>query len=483
VLDGDTVRRAQASAEYRGTSIGIRRSENSLAKVRAVAASGNLSTGFPEESLVRAVADGVDFIGCDAGTTDSGPDYLGSGKPRGPREAVKRNLRLMLWHAMRAGVPVIVGSAGHAGGRPHLQWTLQIIRELASENQWHFKLASIDSEIEKSVLAKALQDGYITPLDPAPILDETSIFKAQRFVAMMGIEPIQRALEAGAQVVIAGRCSDVAIYAALPVLNGIPPAIAFHAGKILECGAASVEQRKSPDSMAAELDEDGFTVCPPNPALRCTPQSVAAHTLYENADPLHLVEPGGALDTTETRYEAVGDRAVRVTGSRFFPAARYTVRVEGAALVGYRSIVVAGIRDPLVLRQLDCFLTSLRSVVERRVFDNLRLQPKDYSINFRVYGRNGTLAELEPIGDIGHEVGLVIDVVANSQELAADICPIASHTGLHHPIPEYSGLVSNFAYPFSPGGIDIGPVYQFCANHVWELEDPCGPFDMKLEEL
>src|SRR5262249_26718674 len=154
----------------------------------------------------------------------------------------------------------------------------------------HFKLASIDSEIEKAVLAKALQNGRITALDSTPILDEAAIFKAERFVAMMGIEPVQRALLEGAQVVIAGRCSDVAIYAALAILKGIPPAIAFHAGKILECGAASVEQRKSPDSMAAELDEDGFTVWPPNPELRCTPQSVAAHTLYENADPLHLVE-------------------------------------------------------------------------------------------------------------------------------------------------------------------------------------------------
>ena len=432
---------------------------------------------------MRAVADGVDFIGCDAGSTDSGPHYLGSGKARGPREGVKRNLRLMLREAMRAGVPVIVGSAGHAGGRPHLEWTLSIIRELASENGWHFKLASIDSEIDKQSLASALRKGLITPLGPGPKLSESAIFEAKRFVAMMGIEPIQRALEAGAQVVVAGRCSDVAIYAALPIMKGIPPAVAFHAGKILECGAASVEQRKAPDSMAAELDADGFTVAPPNPALRCTPQSVAAHTLYENADPWHLVESGGTLDTTCARYESAGDRAVRVSGSRFVSATRYTVRIEGASLVGYRSIVIAGIRDPLVLRQLDPFLASLRKVVERKIFDNLQLSPEKYSINFRIYGRNGTLGEMEPLSDIGHEVGLVIDVVAGSQELAADICPVVSHTGLHHPIPEYNGLISNFAYPFSPGGIDVGPVYEFCANHVWELDDPCGPFDMKLEEL
>ncbi len=148
--------------------------------MRAVAATGNLSTGFREESLVRAVEQGANFVGCDAGTTDSGPYYLGSGNPRGPREGVKRNLRLMLREALKAGIPVIVGSAGHAGGRPHLEWTLDIIRELAHEHNWHFKLAAIDSEIEKDVLADAFNRGEITPLSPAPPLDDGAIRHARR---------------------------------------------------------------------------------------------------------------------------------------------------------------------------------------------------------------------------------------------------------------------------------------------------------------
>src|SRR5260370_16426771 len=291
-------------------------------------------------------------MGWEAGTTDSGPYYLGSGKGRGRREGTKRNLGIMIREALNARIPVIVGTAGHAGGTPHLNWTLEIVRELARENSWHFKLAAIDSEIPKDLLAAAFREGRVTPLCPAPDLDETSIQQAERFVAMMGIEPIQSALNAGAQVVIAGRCSDVAIYAALPVLEGIPKRVAFHAGKILECGSAAVAQRFYTDCMAAELDQDGFTVGPPNPAFRCTPQSVAAHTLYENADPYHLVESGGVVDTTAAQYEAISDRAVRVSGSQFVASEKYTVRIEGAALAGYRSIAVAGIRAPLFFRQL-----------------------------------------------------------------------------------------------------------------------------------
>jgi hypothetical protein len=456
----------------------------SIKKLKAIAATGNLSTGFREESMSRAVTGGVDFIGCDAGSTDSGPYYLGSGSTRGAREVTEHNTGIILREALKAQAPVIIGTAGYAGGRPHLQWMLDIVRELAGENQWHFKLAAIDAELDKEDLVKALHAGEITALAPAPELNEEIIRTAERFVGMMGVEPIQRALSAGAQVVIAGRASDVAIYAALPLLRGIPRNVAYHAGKILECGAASVAQRLYPDCLVVEMDQDGFTAEPPNPEMRCTPQSVAAHTLYENGDPYRLVESGGMLETSDAQYEAVTERTVRVTGGRWIPAQIYTVKLEGASLVGYRSVAFAGIRDPLVLRQLDSYLGGLRRVIERKVVDSLGLKPEEYVLNWRVYGRDGTLGVLEPQrNNIGHEVGLLIDVVAPKQGLAAGILSIVCHTGLHYSIPEHNGLISNFAFPFSPPGMNGGPVYRFCANHVWRLSDPCGPFAMAIEDL
>jgi hypothetical protein len=166
--------------------------------IKALAATGNLSTGFKEESLVRAVKDGAHFIGCDAGSTDSGPYYLGSGNPRGPREGIKKNLRIMIGEALKAGIPTIVGTAGHAGGRPHLNWTVEIVKELAREEGWRFKLATIDSEVDRDALVEAYRRGEITPLSPAPDLNEEILKKSERIVAMMGIEPIQEALRAGA---------------------------------------------------------------------------------------------------------------------------------------------------------------------------------------------------------------------------------------------------------------------------------------------
>jgi Acyclic terpene utilisation family protein AtuA len=451
--------------------------------VRAVAGTGGVGSGFLEESLSTAVRQGADFIGCDAGSTDAGPYYLGSGKTKASREAITRDTRVMMRYALDAAIPLVIGTAGFSGGRPHLDFMLGIVRELARSNHWHFRLAAIQSEIDKDALVDAYHAGQLSPLRPAPRLDEDSIRGAERFVAMMGIEPFQRALQAGAQIVIAGRSSDVAIFAALPVLRGIPKGVAFHAGKILECGTGSVAQRLHPDSIYAVLDENGFTVEPPNPAMRCTPESVVAHTMYENADLYQLVEPGGVLDTSAARYEAVGDRAVRVTGSTFTKTP-YTVKVEGASLVGYRSVSFAGVDDPLVLGNFDRFLAGLRVAVERKVRDSLGLESTKYSLKWRVYGQpaaNGLASDLQKMCD--HAVGIFIDVVAPTQALASAVVTIAWHTGLHHPIPEYDGLISNFAFPMSPPGIDAGAVYRFCANHVWKLDDPCAPFQMTLEEL
>ena len=44
----------------------------------------------------------------------------------------------------------------------------------------------------------------------------------------------------------------------------------------------------------------------------CTPQSVAAHSLYENANPFELIEPDGVLNIAASQYHAVNSRRVRL---------------------------------------------------------------------------------------------------------------------------------------------------------------------------
>jgi hypothetical protein len=153
-------------------------------------------------------------------------------------------------------------------------------------------------------------------------------------------------------------------------------------------------------------------------------------------------------------------------------------------LVGYRSVAIGGVRDPLVIRQLDSYLAGAQASIIKKVRDSLSLEPDRYLLKMRVYGHDASMGALEPSTRVtGHEAGVLIDVIAQTQSTAHAIITIAWHTTLHHPVPEYSGLVSNLAFPYSPPGIDAGPAYRFCTNHVLHLDDPCGPFKMTLEDL
>src|SRR5260221_14582246 len=183
-----------------------------MEEVRCVAATGALGAGVDRDALEQAMAFEPHFIAADAGTTDAGPFSLGGGQPAFAREAVKHDLSLILQAGRHAGIPVLIGSAGTAGGDAHVDWTLDIAREVAKENDLSIRTAVIHSEQDKSYLKQLLRENRIRPLDPAPPVDARTIDRSIRVVGMMCVEPLQRALEGGADFVLAGRCSDSALF-------------------------------------------------------------------------------------------------------------------------------------------------------------------------------------------------------------------------------------------------------------------------------
>jgi hypothetical protein len=451
-------------------------------EVRVLSGTGVCGSGFKESSLEAGLAMRPHFIGCDAGSTDPGPFSLGTGGTAFPLRAIKRDLRLMLLAARRARIPLLIGSAGTAGGEPHLALFRRLVEEIAREERLAFPMALIHAEQDKDYLKRRLREGRITPLDPAPAFDEAVIDRAVRVVGMMGDEPWLRALDEGAEVVIAGRSSDCAIFAGIPIRMGVDAGIAWHAAKILECGAAAAVARPSPDCMFATLRADHFDLEPPDRDLRCSPLSVAAHSLYENGDPFRLVESSGTLDLTHATYEALDDRRVRVRGSRFEPARRYTVKLEGAELAGYQSIVLGSIRDPYIIRQIDSWVARLTERVQARVADVFAgdAAAARYRFNVRIYGKNGTMGPLEPVTEShAHELCLVLEATAATQEIASTIASMARHQALHLPIPEWRGFITGMACPYSPAYLERGPVYRFCVNHVVEPDDPYEMFPIE----
>ncbi|MDJ0391240.1 acyclic terpene utilization AtuA family protein [Roseomonas sp. E05] len=453
-----------------------------MREMRLLSTSGILGYGFPEESLKAGLARGVDMIGVDGGSSDPGPYYLGSGTPFASPMAIRRDLRLMLRAALAARVPLVIGTCGGAGGEPHLALVAQMVREIAREEGLHFKLALIHAEQDKATIKRHIAEGRVRRLGQLPELDEAMVDRAERIVGMMGPEPYMRALDAGAQVVLGGRSSDPAPFAAVAMRGQMPPAPAWYAGKMLECGATP-SIPKGHDCLHVTIDEEGVTCEPTNPARRCTPLSIANHSLHENSSPIHHVEPGGLLDTSECRFEALSDRRVRITGMRWTPAERYTVKLEAAEPVGHRAISICGTRDPLLIGRIDTFLDEVRGAVRTKAAD-FGVPPEDYSLIIRSYGHDGVMAEREPVHEIrGHELGFLIDVVARTPEQAGAVLAMARTNMLHTDFPGRLCREGNMAFPFSPSDIPVGTVYRFSMQHVTQPDDPCAMFPIEYETV
>ena len=100
-------------------------------RLRVLSASGQLGFGIVQESFERGLERKPHFIGCDMGSIDPGPFYLGSGQMAAPRDMVRRDLEMVLKAARQLNVPLIIGSAGTAGAKPHLEDTLSLLKEVA----------------------------------------------------------------------------------------------------------------------------------------------------------------------------------------------------------------------------------------------------------------------------------------------------------------------------------------------------------------
>lgn len=446
---------------------------------RILAPTAILGYGFPVESFRNGIDRKPDLIAVDAGSTDPGPYYLGAGVSFTERQAVKRDLVLILTAALAMNIPVVIGSAGGSGGNPHLDWCLEIIREIAAEHRLTFKMALIQAELSNDQVLQFQKDGKITSLPPGPDLTLNDIHQTVRIVGQMGIEPVIKALDQGVQVVLAGRCYDPAVFAAPAIRRGYERGLAVHLGKILECAAIASTPGSGSDCLFGYLYADHFEVETLNPKRRCTELSVAAHTLYEKSNPYLLPGPGGVLDLRGTRFEQVGENRVRVSGSRFHPTEPYRIKLEGVKFSGYRTVSIAGTRDPFMIREIESVIGGVRE----RVTDNFAGEDYTYRLDFKIYGLNGVMGDLEPHKQTAHELGIIIEAVAATQEIADTVCGFARSTMLHYGYPGRVATAGNLAFPYSPSDFHAGAVYEFSIYHLVEVGDPCDFFPIKVIDI
>lgn len=433
---------------------------------KVLSATAILGYGFPEESFARGIEAKPDLIAVDAGSVDPGAYYLGANKSFTNRTAVKRDLTLMLTAGIANNIPVTIGTAGGSGAKAHVHWCRDIILEIAKEHNLHFKMGIIYADIDKAVVIEAINKGEITALSNVPELTEQSVNEAANIVAQMGVEPFQRALKMGCQVVLAGRAYDPSCFAALPMMLGFDPALCLHMGKILECAAIAAEPGSGADAALGILHQDHFVLRALSPERKFTAASTAAHTLYEKSDPFHLPGPGGILDLKDVTFEEIGNGEVKVKGTKFIPSPQYQIKLEGVRKVGYRTISVAGTRDPIMIEKID----SIIDAVDKRVDMLLKNENIHGQVFFHIYGKDGVMGKLEPCKEIkSHELGIVMEVVAPTQEAADTICSLTRSTMLHYGYPGRISTAGNLAFPFSPSDTPCGAVYEFSIYHLMDL--------------
>jgi hypothetical protein len=435
-----------------------------------------------ESSFFTGLERPLDFLGADAGSGDSGPFFLGADAPMNPREWEEHDLELLLCASRERRIPLIIGSAGGAGTNRGVDAYAEIVRELAARHRLEpFRLARIYSEVPLDYLHERLRHEPIQPLGAAEPLSATDLDQTTRVVAMMGVEPYLRAFDLGADVVIAGRSCDDAIYAALPLRAGLPKGLSFHLGKTLECASLVATPSMAKESVVGTITAAYVELEPMHPAQRCTPESVAGHSLYERAHPYTQSYPGGTLDTRDTVYRQESERACRFSGSRFIDDPVYRVKLEGAALVGYRALTIGAVRDPIAIDSLDWVLEQVRARVQEQ-YGQLTAG-RDYRILFHQYGKHAVMGLQEPVKESrAHEICIVTEVVARTQEIA-DL--IARFTLYRLLFPTFAGQKG------TAGGIAMirdevlrgQPAYRWTVDHLLPLHDPLELHSIALEEV
>lgn len=441
-------------------------------ELRLVAINGMLGYGYEAASLGNGIAAEPHLFGVDAGSTDAGPFYLGHGRSLTSAQQVERDLEGALQAVKEAGVPLVIGSAGFGGASVHVDFCLERLVQVANRLSVSFRCAVIRSDLDREVVKRAIADKKVRPLAGAPELRPEDVDDSTQLVGQIDTEAIATALaQEDVEIVVTGRSCDTAIYAALPIMKGFDPGLALHMAKIMECGAQCAIPLAPNDCLLGIMQRDSFLIRTLNPQRTVTPESVAAHSLYEQPDPYELHEPEGTVDMVDTLFEQVDARTVKVSGSCLRAAqGPKTIKMEGARLAGYRAVTIAGIHDPGVIENLD----DIFATVKEMAVSNLPagMDPGAFTVDMRVYGRDAVLGHLEPeTTSAPREVGVLLEVIGSTQETASALLALLRSTMLHCPFEGRKTTAGNLAFPFSPSDLEGGPVYEFSVYHLLETEE------------
>jgi hypothetical protein len=464
--------------EDRYMPVSIQHSRSANRTLRIVCPNGHLGFAPIKTGSFRIGCEcEPDFICADSGSCDVGP-VPGADVSSSPLQWQVDDLATMLLASRRLGIPMIVGSAGDTGSNSRVDLFVGIIRDLAKKHGLgRFRVGYFYSELSKDAVRRRIVAGdEVAGLDGRPPLDLATLDSTDRIVAMAGIHPYIKLLDEGADVIIGGRSSDCAIFAAPAIRCGFSEGLAYFYGKVLECASFCAEPYGGKESVLGEITMDDIKITALLPEQRCTIASVASHAMYERPNPFYEHFLGGYIDMSQCRYEQYDERTVRVTGPKYVPTAELRVKLEGAGKIGERYIGIVGARDPYTIANIDLVTAWARhQVVER--FGN-----SGYELHFTVYGRDAILGDREPLRwTPAHELGVIVQGIAPTKSMAEEVAMIATRQMFYARLPQVKGTAGGVAFLLDEV-MPASPAYRWTLNHTMRLDDSLELFPTFIAE-
>lgn len=257
---------------------------------------------------------------------------------------VQVTMRAVLPELVRRGIRVV----SNAGG-VNPQACAQAIAALAAEQGLAVKIAVVQGDDVMPLLPQ-LREEQVTELQSGTALPA----KVLTANAYLGALPIKAALDAGAQVVVTGRCVDSAT-----TLGVLMHAFGWSAddfdrlaqgslaGHIIECGCQATgglhtDWEDVPDWAhigypVLECHADGSFVAtkPAGTGGLVNTAVISEQMLYEIGDPRRYLLPDVTCDFSHVRLEQLGEHRVRVQGARGVPPGP-AYKVSATYMDGFR---------------------------------------------------------------------------------------------------------------------------------------------------
>jgi hypothetical protein len=261
--------------------------------------------------------------------------------------------------------------------------------------------------------------------------------------AYLGARPIAAALNAGAEIVVTGRCVDSAV-ALGPLIHEFGwrdddwdrLSQGSLAGHLIECGPQGTggnftdwEDVPGWDNMGmpiVEVGPDGSFVMtkPEDTGGLVVPASVGEQMLYEIGDPRRYILPDVICDWSQVKLDEAGKDRVLVRGARGL-GRTHTYKASATYADGWRAITtmtLAAIDAPAKAERVaNAILTRCRRLFRQRNFGDFRQVSVEILGTEAAYGPNARARTREVV----MKIGAAHDERAALEIFAREIAPMA----------------------------------------------------------